>query len=73
MDSNKLPMGNLPINDLAGIPLELSERMIIEETLRRNEGNRTKTAEVLGICIRTLRSKLKKYRDSDTLNEKIAA
>lgn len=37
------------------------EKMIIENTLKRYEGNKTKTAEVLGIKRQTLYNKLKDY------------
>lgn len=69
----KLPTGPLPINDLVGLRLEVSERMLIEATLERHNQNRTKSAEVLGICIRTLRNKLKSYRDADELGAQVAA
>lgn len=39
---------------------ELEKRMIIE-TLQAQQNNRTKTAEMLGISIRTLRNKLNEY------------
>ncbi len=38
-------------------------RVIILETLRRFDGNRTQTADALGVSVRTIRSKLKKYQD----------
>lgn len=45
-----------------GITLhELEKRMIIE-TLQHQSNNRTKTAQVLGISIRTLRNKLNEYQ-----------
>lgn len=43
---------------------ELEKRMIIE-TLHAQHNNRTKTAEVLGISIRTLRNKLNEYKVSE--------
>ncbi|MGE4574574.1 MULTISPECIES: helix-turn-helix domain-containing protein [Parachlamydia] len=39
---------------------ELEKRLIIE-TLQAQHNNRTKTAEVLGISVRTLRNKLNEY------------
>ena len=41
------------------------ERSVILETLRRQRYNRTRTARVLGIGIRTLQRKIKLYRDVD--------
>ncbi|MFO8011930.1 MAG: sigma-54 dependent transcriptional regulator [Phycisphaerae bacterium] len=48
--------------DLAsGMSLQDAERMLIERTLRETEGNRQKTAEILGIGERTLYRKIKQY------------
>ncbi len=44
-----------------GTTLEAMEATFIRETLAGFDGNRTKTAEALGIGIRTLQRKLKKY------------
>lgn len=44
-----------------------AERDLILETLEKSEGNRTQTAKILGISIRTLRNKLRDYRESGTL------
>ena len=41
------------------------EKSVILETLRRQKFNRTRTAKVLGIGIRTLQRKLKQYREID--------
>ncbi len=48
-----------------GMKLEDIERAIIIESLRHYNMNRTKTAKVLGIGIRTLQRKIKQYRVSD--------
>lgn len=40
------------------------EKQAIKTTLVQTAGNRTKTAELLGISIRTLRNKLQEYRDA---------
>lgn len=48
---------NLPI----GLTLQELEKRLIIETLEANHNNRTKTAETLGISIRTLRNKLHEY------------
>lgn len=45
-----------------GTTLEAMEATFIRETLARFDGNRTKTAEVLGIHTRTLQRKLTKYK-----------
>jgi two-component system response regulator FlrC len=44
----------------AGLPLDLAslEKLAIAEALRRTGGNRTKAAQLLGIGLRTLRSRL---------------
>jgi DNA-binding NtrC family response regulator len=44
-----------------GISLEEMERRMIEATLERFAGHRAKTAEALGIGLRTLTTKLKEY------------
>jgi two-component system response regulator FlrC len=38
------------------------ERELILKTLERHDGNRTHAARTLGISIRTLRNKLREYR-----------
>lgn len=52
--------------------LEDVERYLIMTTLRRTRYNRTKTARLLGIGIRTLQRKLKLYAAEKTANETIA-
>ena len=54
MDESQLPVG---------ITLHELEKRLIIETLASQKNNRTKTAEVLGISIRTLRNKLHEYGD----------
>jgi two-component system, NtrC family, response regulator AtoC len=44
-----------------GLTIDGAEKMLILKTLKANAGNRTKTAEVLGITTRTLRNKLQEY------------
>ncbi|MFQ6091113.1 MAG: helix-turn-helix domain-containing protein, partial [bacterium] len=41
--------------------MDLAEKTIIQEALRKTDGNRTKAAKVLGISLRTMRYKVKKY------------
>ncbi len=43
-------------------PLTDVRRKIILQTLKRFQGNRTKTAEALGVSLRTVRNKLRDYR-----------
>jgi DNA-binding NtrC family response regulator len=45
----------------ANATLEEIERIVIETSLRRHHGNRTHTAESLGISVRTLQRKLKAW------------
>jgi len=52
------PFITLPI----GTTLQELEKRLIIETLQVQRNNRTKTAEVLGISIRTLRNKLNEYK-----------
>ena len=44
------------------VPLAEVERRVIEQTLQQFEGHRQRTAEALGIGVRTLGMKLKKWR-----------
>jgi DNA-binding NtrC family response regulator len=50
----------------ANLPLDLGEleRMAIAEALRRVRGNRTHAARLLGIGLRTLRNKLRTFREA---------
>ena len=48
---------------LACRPLAEVEQELILNTLNVYHGNRTQTAEILGISIRTLRNKLRLYLD----------
>jgi two-component system, response regulator FlrC len=50
----------------AELPLDLGEleRLAITEALRRVRGNRTHAARLLGIGLRTLRNKLRAFRDA---------
>ncbi|RCX03494.1 Fis family sigma54 specific transcriptional regulator [Marinomonas foliarum] len=58
-------------NKTSGIPfgmrLDNIERIAILKTLKNNEGNRTDTANQLGISIKTLYNKLDKYDQTDFL------
>ncbi len=48
------------------ISLAQMERQLIEETLEKNNGHRQKTAQILGIGIRTLGMKLKRWKEQDS-------
>jgi len=47
----------------AGLSLRELERQLIGITLKETEGNRTQAAVLLGISLRTLRNKLREYRE----------
>lgn len=47
-----------------GVSLKEVEKRVILETLKVQRFNRTKTAKVLGIGIRTLQRKLKQYSEA---------
>jgi DNA-binding NtrC family response regulator len=47
-----------------GQPMEEVEKIVIEETLNMNDGDRRKTAEILGISYKTLYNKTKKYKSA---------
>ncbi|AKL93890.1 acetoacetate metabolism regulatory protein AtoC [Clostridium aceticum] len=51
-----------PIESLVGLSIDKVERLLIEATLSRNEGQRKKTAKILGISERGLRNKIAKYK-----------
>ncbi|MCC6424123.1 MAG: sigma-54-dependent Fis family transcriptional regulator [Phycisphaerales bacterium] len=51
------------VGDLAGKPLADVEKQVILSTLERFKGHRIKTAGALGIGVRTLGMKLKKWRE----------
>jgi len=58
------PNGNSTSNDAAtpvGLSLHEMERRLIEATLERFDGHRARTAEALGIGLRTLTAKIKEY------------
>lgn len=59
--------GEAPTSGLGGIPLEQIEQRAILDTLRQTAGNQTKAAKVLGISDRTLRDKIRRYRQQGCL------
>jgi len=48
-----------------GVPLEEIEKEAITRTLEDNSGNKSDTAEQLGISVKTLYNKLEKYKQED--------
>jgi two-component system, response regulator FlrC len=50
------------IRQLVGHKLAAVEREFILQTLRSHRGNRTRTADLLGISIRSLRDRIRNYR-----------
>lgn len=54
--------------DTVNMSLSDVEKGVICETLRRFNGNRTRTAEQLGISLRTLRNKLKTFKAQDEVD-----
>jgi len=68
-DPNRLVTGVTagPASRVGGIPLADLERQAILETLRQTSGNQTKAAKVLGISDRTLREKVRRYRQQECL------
>ncbi len=44
-----------------GVSLRDAERRLLEVTLQATEGNRTRTAELLGVSLRTVRNKIRDY------------
>jgi DNA-binding NtrC family response regulator len=65
--SDNHDLSNEQNGDLGGVSLELLERQAILDTLRKTQGNQRKAAEVLGISDRTLRGKIKRYRQDGCL------
>jgi two-component system response regulator HydG len=54
-------------SDLGGIPLVQIEKQAILDTLRQTAGNQTQAAKVLGISDRTLRDRIRRYRQQGCL------
>jgi DNA-binding NtrC family response regulator len=58
---------------LAGKPLADIEKQVILSTLERFKGHRIRTATALGIGVRTLGMKLKKWREEEALFAEVSA
>ncbi|HUB24245.1 MAG TPA: sigma-54 dependent transcriptional regulator [Tepidisphaeraceae bacterium] len=57
------------VGTLAGMPLAEIERQVILSTLQQFKGHRVRTASALGIGVRTLGMKLKRWREEGQLVE----
>jgi len=44
-----------------GVTLQEMERCLLEATLQATKGNRTRTAEMMGVSLRTVRNKIREY------------
>ena len=44
-----------------GVTLQDVERQLLEATLAATNGNRTRTAEMMGLSLRTIRNKIREY------------
>ena len=51
------------VGHLVGYKLGAVERELILQTLRYHQGNRTHAANVLGVSVRSLRDRIRIYRD----------
>jgi two-component system response regulator HydG len=56
------------ITALVGTPFAEVERRLLEETLRVTKGNKTLTAKLLGIDVRTVSRKLERQDEADTVS-----
>jgi DNA-binding NtrC family response regulator len=45
----------------SGVTLQSMERQLLEKTLQATGGNRTRTAELMGLSLRTVRNKIREY------------
>jgi DNA-binding NtrC family response regulator len=61
----EMPTGEIEV----GSTVYDAERKLILKTLKAQDGNRTKTAEILGISTRTLRNKLHEYGVKDAMKD----
>jgi len=56
-----------PLELRAGMSIKDLEKQIIRITLEETGGNRTRAAEMLGVSLRTLRNKLREYREAEVV------
>ncbi len=52
-----------------GMPLEEVERLMIQRTLVKTKGNKTRAAELLGISLKTLHNKINLYRERGSFTD----
>jgi DNA-binding NtrC family response regulator len=62
----QLEVESVPPVTAAGTRSEM-ERRLIFATLERLNGNRSRTAEAIGVSVRTIRNRLRQYRQESTL------
>jgi DNA-binding NtrC family response regulator len=55
--SRRLPEAHI----IPGTPIRDFERQLLEKTLAMTNGNRTRTAELLGVSLRTIRNRIREY------------
>ena len=63
------PPGSSAVEELAGKPLADIEKKVILTTLQQFKGHRIKTAGALGIGVRTLGMKLKRWKEDGEVVE----
>ena len=73
MDEEELSSPPPPVVEVGATTLHDVEKAVILKTLRENENNRTRTADILGISIRTLRNKLREYRGEGQIHSEMTA
>jgi DNA-binding NtrC family response regulator len=59
--SNSLPAASPAASLRAGTSMREVERHLLEATLQSTGGNRTRTAEILGVSLRTIRNKIREH------------
>ncbi len=55
------PNLSAPVSLEAGVSLQAAEKHLLQVTLAATAGNRSRTAEMLGISLRTVRNKIREY------------
>jgi DNA-binding NtrC family response regulator len=73
MEEEDLSTPPPPVVEVGATTLHDIEKAVILKTLRENDNNRTRTADILGISIRTLRNKLREYRSEGQTHAEVSA